>query len=596
MIAARLLPGSAPLAKPIPAERTTMSSLAPLVALVGRPNVGKSTLFNRLVGERRAIVEDTPGVTRDRIYGRFENAGRHYRLVDTGGFVVTDAEGVTEHVRVQAEIAIAEADVIVWLGDARADVTVADEEVGSVLRKALAPVLLVINKCDTYELEVDALSFYSLGFETLIPISAEHGRGMLDLVEGIEAALEACGKLPAVDDVGLDPEYDPEGLGVRVSPEEGALEDGGVVAAAVRDFGVVSRIRLAVVGRPNVGKSTLVNRLIGQERVLSSPVPGTTRDAIDVDLDIGDGRYTLIDTAGLRRKARIQQKIEQYAVSQAVRAIERSHVALLLIDANLDLADQDARIANLIERRGRACVIVVNKWDTIDKDTGTMRGYELDLVERMPALRGTPMVFLSALTGSRVDKLMAAVEVAYAAFDKRLPTGQLNRFLVEVQERHQPPLVQGKRLKIYYGAQIRARPPRIALVCNSQRSVTDNWTRFLTNQLREAFDLWGTPIRLDWKRKAARRRRARLSLPDGNEVLEMPDEDFEYALPGDEVDDEDGAREVTPDMDWDDDLSDDWDEVVIAATNVGEDDDDDDDDDGDDRDGDGDDDDDNHDG
>ena len=481
-----------------------MAPRTPLVAIVGRPNVGKSTLFNRLMGERRAIVEDTPGVTRDRQYGEAEVQTRLLQIVDTGGFDPLETEGMLPMMRRQATIAIEEADAIIWMTSVRDDVTPADEEIGAVLRRTSKPVFCAVNKCDADRLEDEAVSFYALGVDRIFPIAAEHNRGVLDLMETV---LEALDELNAFEGEEIDDGIEP------IDPEE-------LAELQAQRGGHVERVRICVVGRPNVGKSTLINALVGQERLLATNVPGTTRDAIDVDF-VNEGQgYTLIDTAGLRRPARVTEDIEQYSVSRTVRALERSHVAVLVLDATRSLADQDARISALIERRGRACCIVINKWDLVEKDGKTMQAYELDLAEQMPYLAHAPKLFISALTGRRVHKVIQMINQTFDAFNTQIGTSKLNRWLEEVTAWRQPPVYRGKRLKLYFGSQVSTRPPRIRIQVNTEKAVSAHYKRFLLSRLREAFDLQGTPIRLDFIKKQARR--ARTAFYDASERPEMP--------------------------------------------------------------------------
>ena len=465
---------------------------APLIALVGRPNVGKSTLFNRLLGRRSAIVHDEPGVTRDRHYGQAE-FGRHpVRLVDTGGFAPGDQEGMLPLMREQAQIAIAEADVIVFIGNARDGVTAVDEEIADVLRRTKKPVLVCANKCDADTIDVEAMAFYSLGFDTVLPIAAEHNRGVLDLIEAIVEALQEGGAFEGEQ---------------RSDPVYAEAEDGDVDANAGSEpirGGRVDRVRVCFVGRPNVGKSTLVNKLLGSERCITADQPGTTRDAIDIEFTWKGEPFTLVDTAGLRRKRSITQQVEQYAVSQAVRAIERSHVAVLVLDATQSLADQDAKVAALVQDRGRACVVAVNKWDLVEKETMTQKGYEIAIVEQMPFLAHVPLVFLSARTGQRVDRLFEMVETVYANFNRHVGTGEFNRWLGKLQEAHQPPTYRGRRLRMYYGNQIALRPPQFAIQVNTLGAISPSYERFLIAQMREQWEFLGTPVRIRLKKKPAR--------------------------------------------------------------------------------------------
>ena len=464
-----------------------MTYRPPLIAIVGRPNVGKSTLFNRLLGHRTAIVHDLPGVTRDRHYGTCTMLNHPVRLVDTGGFAPGEHEGMLPLMREQATIAIDEADAIVFLCNARDGVTATDEEIAEVLRRTDKPVLCVANKCDTERLEVEAMALYSLGFDQVLPLAAEHNRGVVDLLEALVEVLDSRGAFE-----GEEPE--PE---VPLEEEEHEKVRGGIVP----------RIRVAFVGRPNVGKSTLVNKLLGHERVICADMPGTTRDAIDIDFTWKDEAFTLVDTAGLRRKRAVQEAIEQYSVSQAVRAIERCHVAVLVLDATQPLADQDSKIAALIQDRARACVVAVNKWDLVDKTTMTMKGYEIALADQMPFLHDVPSVFISAKSGQRVENLFEKVREVYAAFNLRIGTGELNRWLNALQESHQAPTYRGKSLRMYYAAQVGVRPPQFVIQVNTLGAISPAYERFLTAQMRQKWELLGAPIKLRLKKKAARRAR-----------------------------------------------------------------------------------------
>ena len=459
----------------------------PVVAIIGRPNVGKSTLFNRLVGGRQAIVEDTPGVTRDRQYAEAEWFDAALMLVDTGGFQPGEDEGFLGPIRAQAEQAMREADAIIWLCNAREDVTPAEEAIAAVVRKIDKPLFVAANKCDVKSLDVQATAFYQLGVDEVRAVSAEHGRGISELMDAVVQVLKEQGK--HVSALALQE--------ARQTPELEELRG--------QRGGHVEQVRFCIVGRPNVGKSTLANALLGTDRMLASPIPGTTRDAIDAELQ-WDGRpFTMIDTAGMRRPARVNESIEQYSVSRAVRAIERSHVAVLVLDATQSLADQDARIANLVDRRRRASIVVVNKWDAVEKDGKTMRAYEKDLEAILPFLAHVPRVFISALDGQRLQKVMPAVQQAFDAFNTLVATSKLNRWLEETVAEKQPPMAKGKRIKLYFVAQTQTRPPRFEFQCNVDKPPPEYYQRFLLGRLRRAFALAGTPVLLGFKRKTARR-------------------------------------------------------------------------------------------
>jgi GTPase len=459
----------------------------PIVAIIGRPNVGKSTLFNRLIGRRHAIVEDTPGVTRDRQYADVDWFGTSISLVDTGGFAPGEDDDFVGPVRRQAEQAIAEADAIIWLCNAREDITTAEEAIAHVVRRVDVPIFLAANKCDVVGIDVHAMAFYSLGVETVRAVSAEHGRGVSDLMDDVILSLSDAGKLVSTKDY------------------QTSCTDPDAEALSAERGGHVSQIRFSIVGRPNVGKSTLANALLGDDRMLASKIPGTTRDSIDAELFWDDRPFTLIDTAGMRRPARVNETIEQYAVSRAVRSIERSHVAVLVLDATQELADQDARIANLIERRRRSAVVVVNKWDAVEKDHMTMKAYEEDLARILPFLADTPRVFISALDGKRLNKVMPAVQQAYDAFNTTIGTSRLNRWLERATLEKSPPMHRGKRIKLYFVAQTQTRPPRFEFQTNIEKPPPQHYQRFLKGRLRREFKLYGTPILIGYKRKAARR-------------------------------------------------------------------------------------------
>jgi GTP-binding protein len=436
-----------------------MPNPLPLVAVVGRPNVGKSTFFNRIVGQRVAIVEDTPGVTRDRIYADVSWGNTAFTLIDTGGIDPNSADVLLAQMRQQAQTAIETADVILFLVDGRAGLTADDTDVADILRRAAKPVLLVVNKADTRSLEETAIDFYELGLGDPIPISSANMLGLGDLLDVIAA------KLPAAP-----PE--PEGEGAK-------------------------RIQVAVVGRPNVGKSSLVNRILGQERVMVSDLPGTTRDAIDTPLTRDGVDYTLVDTAGIRRRRSVEDaSLERYSVLRAIAAIKRCDVALLLVDAERGVSEQDEKIAGLIHENGRAAVLVVNKWDLLEKETGTLERYTKNVRQAMKFMDYAPVLFLSAKTGQRADRVLPAAAQAYEQAMRRVGTGTLNDVVEDAKAALQPPAASGRRLKLYYATQVAVQPPTFVFFVNDETLVHFAYERYLENQLRKAFGFEGTPIRL----------------------------------------------------------------------------------------------------
>ena len=435
----------------------------PLVAIIGRPNVGKSMLFNKLTGQRTSIVEDTPGVTRDRIYGDCEWCGRTFSLVDTGGIEPGTDSDMLKFMRRQAEIGIELADAIIMVTDVRSGVTAADEDVATMLRKSGKPVALAVNKCDSVGLvNPDVYEFYSLGIGDLFETSAVHGHGTGDLLDWVLANI---------------PENDEED------------EDSDV-------------IKVAIVGKPNVGKSSLLNRILGEERVIVSNIAGTTRDAIDSYFENETGKYCFIDTAGMRRKSKVDDAIEKYSNMRSINAIERADVCLILIDANDGVTEQDTKIAGLVHEAGKAAVIVVNKWDAVeDKETNTMRDMENDVRQGLSYMLYAPVVFLSALTGQRVDRLFQVIQDVHEQNTKRITTGALNSVLADATARVQPPTDKGRRLKIYYMTQASTKPPHFVIFCNDARLFHFSYQRYLENQIREVFGLQGTPVRITIRQK-----------------------------------------------------------------------------------------------
>lgn len=435
----------------------------PLVAIIGRPNVGKSMLFNKLTGQRTSIVEDTPGVTRDRIYGDCEWCGRTFSLVDTGGIEPDTDSDMLKFMRRQAEIGIELADAIIMVTDVRSGVTAADEDVAVMLRKSGKPVALAVNKCDAVgPTNPDVYEFYTLGIGDLFETSAVHGHGTGDLLDWV---LE---NIPESDSQGQD-------------------ED---------------EIKVAIVGKPNVGKSSLLNRILGEERVIVSNIAGTTRDAIDSYYENDTGKYCFIDTAGMRRKSKVDDIIEKYSNMRTISAIDRADVCLILVDANEGVTEQDTKIAGLVHEAGKAAVIVVNKWDAVaDKETNTMRDMEQKVRQGLSYMLYAPVVFLSALTGQRVDKLFQVIQDVHAQNTKRITTGALNSVLADATARVQPPTDKGRRLKIYYMTQASTKPPHFVIFCNDARLFHFSYQRYLENQIREVFGLQGTPVRITIRQK-----------------------------------------------------------------------------------------------
>ena len=434
----------------------------PIVAIVGRPNVGKSMLFNKLIGSRVSIVEDTPGVTRDRIYGETDWNGRKFTLIDTGGIEPRTDDQILQFMREQAGIAISHADVIVFLTDIRTGVTASDHEVANLLLRSGKPIVLAVNKMDSIgAVDPDYYEFYNLGLGDPIAVSAVHGHGTGDL-------LDQCVK------------YFP--------PDDGQEEDD-------------DRIQVAIIGKPNVGKSSLTNRILGQERTIVSDVAGTTRDAIDSYFENETGRYVFIDTAGMRKKSRVDESIERYSVLRAQMAIERSDVCLILIDAQEGVTEQDTKVAGMAHEAGKASIIVVNKWDLVEKDGKTMDKMRQDIRRDLGYMTYAPILFISAATGQRVDRLFELIQYVNNQASTRITTGMLNNVLSDAQTRVQPPTDKGRRLKIYYVTQTGIKPPHFVFFCNDARLFHFSYQRYLENQLRSTFGLEGTPIKITIRQK-----------------------------------------------------------------------------------------------
>lgn len=436
--------------------------MKPIVAIVGRPNVGKSMLFNKLVGRRLSIVQDTPGVTRDRIYGETDWNGRTFTLVDTGGIEPRSDDQILGFMREQAQIAIENATVIVFLTDIRTGLTAADHEVANMLLRSGKPIVLAVNKMDSTGLpDAEFYEFYNLGLGDPIAVSAVHGHGTGDL-------LDAC---------------------VKYFPPEAAEEEDDDV------------IKVALIGKPNVGKSSLVNRILGENRVIVSDVAGTTRDAIDTPFTNDRGSFILIDTAGMRRKSKVEEDIERYSVLRATMAIDRADVCLILIDAQEGVTEQDTKVAGLAHEAGKACIIVVNKWDLVDRDDKTMDRMTEDIRRDLSFMTYAPVLFISALTGQRVDKLFDLIVAVSNQASMRITTGMLNNVLADAQTRVQPPTDKGRRLKIYYMTQVGIRPPHFVTFCNDARLFHFSYQRYLENCIRSTFGLTGTPIILSIRQK-----------------------------------------------------------------------------------------------
>ena len=440
-----------------------MSGKKPIVAIVGRPNVGKSTLFNVLARERIAIVEDTPGITRDRITAEVSWSGREFTVIDTGGIEPDSKDILLSQMREQAVMAMEMADVIIFLTDVRQGLTDQDGKVADMLRRSAAPVVLAVNKVDAYEKQqLDVYEFYNLGLGDPLPISAANRQGLGELLD----AVIACFK---------------EGAGL------GEEED--------------LRVKVAVIGKPNVGKSSLINKILGENRLVVSDIPGTTRDAIDTDFSRNGKDYVLIDTAGLRRKNKIKEDLEHYMILRAVGAIERADVAVLLIDAKEGVSEQDAKIAGLAHNRGKAVIIAVNKWDAVPKETMTAKRTEEKIRNILSFMPYAEVVFISALTGQRVSKLFDVIDMVAENHAMRIQTGVLNEILSEATAMKQPPQDKGRSLKIYYGTQVSVKPPTFVLFVNSNKLMHFSYERYLENQIRDTFGFRGTPIRIYTREK-----------------------------------------------------------------------------------------------
>ncbi|NGZ74232.1 ribosome biogenesis GTPase Der [Saccharibacillus alkalitolerans] len=432
-----------------------------VVAIVGRPNVGKSTIFNRIIGDRMSIVEDKPGVTRDRIYGVGEWNGRSFSIIDTGGIELND-EQILKSIKAQAELAIEEADVIVFMCDAKAGLTQSDYEVAEMLYRSKKPIVLAVNKVDNMSRMDDTYEFYNLGLGDPIGVSGAHGSGVGDLLDAI------VDHLPEKEDEQYDEDV----------------------------------IRVALIGRPNVGKSSLVNALLGEQRVIVSDVAGTTRDAIDTEFERDGQRYVLIDTAGMRKRGKVYENLEKYSVMRAMRAIERADVVAVVINGEEGIIEQDKHIAGYALEAGKASVFVVNKWDAVEKDDKTMQHFEKSIRDHFLFMTYAPVVFLSALTGQRVQKLLPVVNQAAEQHARRIPTGLLNDVISDAVAINPPPTDKGRRMRINYATQVAVKPPTIVVFVNAPELMHFSYERYLENKIRAAFDFEGTPIRIFTRRKS----------------------------------------------------------------------------------------------
>ena len=430
----------------------------PIVAIVGRPNVGKSTLFNKLIGERRSIVEDTPGVTRDRIYGECEWTGRRFVIIDTGGIEPKTDDIILRQMRTQAQLAIDTADVIIFMCDVRTGLTADDREIAVMLKKSGKPIVPCINKCDSVgNVPFEFYEFYELGFEEEpIAVSSVHGSGSGDLLDAVVARF----------------------------PESNTREEED------------DSIKVAVIGKPNAGKSSIINKILGDERLIVSNIAGTTRDAVDTQFENETGKYTFIDTAGIRRQSKINDKIEKYSVLRANMAVERADVCLIMIDAGTGITEQDEKIAGIAHEAGKPSIIVVNKWDSIEKDNSTVNRFNESIRTALAYMPYAPIVYVSAKTGQRVDTLFERIRYVHNQSTMRISTGMLNDVLSEATMRVQPPTDKGRRLKIYYMTQISVAPPTFVIFCNNAELFHFSYQRYIENCLRETFGFVGTPIKL----------------------------------------------------------------------------------------------------
>lgn len=434
----------------------------PIVTIVGRPNVGKSTLFNRIAGKRISITEDTPGVTRDRIYAECEWLDNYFTLIDTGGIEPNTTDTIFAQMRIQAEVAIDMADVVMFMVDGKEGVTAADTEVAQMLRKADKEIILVVNKMDRFVNEDNIYEFYNLGLGDPVAISSSEALGIGDLLDEIISKFDETMNTDEDDD----------------------------------------SIKIAVIGKPNAGKSSIINRIIGEDRVIVSDIPGTTRDAIDTKFESNGKKYTLIDTAGIRKKSKVSETVEKYSVLRAFTAVERADICILVIDADKGVTDQDIRIAGYSHDNNKGMIIVVNKWDLIEKDNSTFKEFTENIRQKLAYATYAPIMTVSALTGQRVNKILDAVDEVYSFRNLRISTGVLNDILTEAVLMNQPATVKGKRLKIYYGTQVAVNPPKYLIFVNDKEIVHFSYERYIENKIRESFEYKGTPIVIEFRNRS----------------------------------------------------------------------------------------------
>lgn len=437
----------------------------PIVTIVGRPNVGKSTLFNRIAGKRISITEDTPGVTRDRIYAECEWLDNYFTLIDTGGIEPNSTDTIFSQMRIQAEIAIEMADVVLFMVDGKQGVTADDTEVAQMLRKAKKEIILVVNKMDRFVDEDNIYEFYNLGLGEPVSVSSSEALGIGDLLDEVIAKFNETMNTEEEDD----------------------------------------SIKIAVIGKPNAGKSSVINRIIGEDRVIVSDIPGTTRDAIDTKFESNGNKYTLIDTAGIRKKSKVLESVEKYSVLRAFTAVERADICILVIDADKGVTEQDIRIAGYSHDSNKGMLVVVNKWDLIEKDNKTFKEFTNDIRQKLAYASYAPIMTVSALTGQRVNKILDAVDEIYSFRNLRISTGVLNDILTEAVLMNQPATVKGKRLKIFYGTQVAVNPPKFLIFVNDSEIVHFSYKRYIENKIREAFEYNGTPIVIEFRNRSEKR-------------------------------------------------------------------------------------------